>query len=134
MLIQLLFLNSLKISKISLFWTFSKKNWLCLASCALFILKLYKAFQTTVQIAMTVTVKIKFRSKFLFEIPLQFYWTVEKVETCDGNSQKLWQVPPSFQPSHFGYYLFFHDWDLSILNIKVLYLTNKIFTRKDIEQ
>ena len=39
-------LNILKISKISLFWTFWKKNWLCLASWALFILKLYKAFQT----------------------------------------------------------------------------------------
>ena len=33
----------------------SKKNWLCLASWALFILKLYKAFQTTVRIAMLVT-------------------------------------------------------------------------------
>ena len=50
-----------------------KKKWLCLASWALFILKLYKAFQTTVQIAMTVKVKIKFRSKFLLQIPLQFY-------------------------------------------------------------
>ena len=38
--------NILKISKISLFWIFRKKYWLCLASWALFILKLYKAFQT----------------------------------------------------------------------------------------
>ena len=47
-------------------------------------------------------VMIKFPSKFQFHIPLQFYRTVEKVETCDGNGQKLWQVPPSFQPSYFG--------------------------------
>ena len=40
-----LFLNILKISKISLFWTSGKKNWLCLVSWVIFILKLYKAFQ-----------------------------------------------------------------------------------------
>ena len=44
---------------------------------------------------------IKFWSKFQFQIPLQFYRTVEKVETCDGNGQKFWQVPPSFQPFNF---------------------------------
>ena len=55
------------------------KNWLCLASRALIILKLYKAFQTTVQIAMISKVKIKFRSKLQFQIPVQFYRTVEKV-------------------------------------------------------
>ena len=38
---------------------------------------------------MIIKVKIKFRSKFQFQIPLQFYWTVEKVETCDGNGQKF---------------------------------------------
>ena len=32
---------------------------------------------------------IKFRSKFQFKIPLQFYRTVEKVEIFDGNGQKL---------------------------------------------
>ena len=105
--IQLLFLKILKISKISFFWTFWKKNWLCLASCALFILKLYKAFQTTVQVAMISKVMIKFRSKFQFQIPLQFYRTVEKVETCDGHGQKFWQVASSFQPFHFGYYFAF---------------------------
>ena len=41
-------------------------------------------------------VMIKFRSKFQFEIPLQYYRAVEKIETCDGNDQKFWQVPPSF--------------------------------------
>ena len=50
---------------------------------------------------------IKFRSKSQFQIPLQFYRTVEKVETCDGNGQKILHVPPSFQPSHFGYYSIF---------------------------
>ena len=43
-------------------------------------------------------VMIKFRSKFQFQIPLQFYSSVEKVESCDGNGQKFWQVRPSFQP------------------------------------
>ena len=46
---------------------------------------------------------IKFRSKFQFQISLQFYRTFEKVETCAGNGQKFWQVLPSFQHSHFGY-------------------------------
>ena len=32
---------------------------------------------------------IKFRSKFQFQILLQFDRTVEKVETCDGNLQKF---------------------------------------------
>ena len=54
-----------------------------------FILKLYRAFQTTVQIAMIRKAMIKFQSKFQFQIPLQFYRTVEKVETCDGNDQKF---------------------------------------------
>ena len=66
-----------------------KKNWLCLASWALFLLKLYTALQTTVQIAMIIKVTIKLQSKFQFQIPLQFYWTVEKVETCDGTGQKF---------------------------------------------
>ena len=61
------------------------------------MLKLYKAFQTTLQIVM-----IKSRSQFQFQIPLQFNSTVEKVETCDGNGQKFWEVPPFFQPFHFG--------------------------------
>ena len=32
---------------------------------------------------------IKFRSKFQLQIPLKFYRTVEKVETCGGNGQVL---------------------------------------------
>ena len=31
---------------------------------------------------------IKFRPRFQFQIPLQFYRTVKKVETCDANGQK----------------------------------------------
>ena len=52
---------------------------------------------------------IKFRSKFQFPICSQFYRTAEKVETCDGNGQKICQVPPSFQPLYFDYYFIFHD-------------------------
>ena len=52
-------------------------------------------------------VMIKFQSKFQFQIPMQLYRTVEKVETCDGNGQKFQQVLPSFQHSHFGYYFVF---------------------------
>ena len=50
---------------------------------------------------------IKFRPKFQFQIPLKFYRTVQKVETCNDNGQKILQIPPSFQPSHFGYYFVF---------------------------
>ena len=51
---------------------------------------------------------IKFPSKLQFQIVFQFYRTVEKVETCDRNAQTFWQVPQSFQPSHFGYcFVFF---------------------------
>ena len=46
-------------------------------------------------------VMMKFRSKFQFQIPLQFYRTVEKVEICDGNGQKLRQEPPLFPTSTF---------------------------------
>ena len=52
---------------------------------------------------------IKFRPKFQFQIPLEFYKTVEKVEICDGNGQELRQGPPFFQLSYFGYYFLFHD-------------------------
>ena len=38
---------------------------------------------------MITKVIIKFRSKFQFQIPLQFYRIVEKVETYDGNGQKF---------------------------------------------
>ena len=52
-------------------------------------------------------VMIKFRSKFQFQITLQFYRIGEKAEVCDGNGQKFWQAPSSFQPSHFDYYFVF---------------------------
>ena len=41
------------------------------------------------QAAMISKVMIKFRSKSQFQIPLQFYWTVEKAESRDGNGQKF---------------------------------------------
>ena len=129
-------LNILKISKNSLFWTFWKKYWLCFASWALFISKLYKAFQTTVQIAMINKVMIKFPSKFQFHVLLQFCRTVEKIETYDCHDQKFWQVPPSFQASHFGYYFIFSWLRFKHIEYKgILFnLTNKIFTKEDIVQ
>ena len=71
-------------------------------SCLLgsFILILYKFFQTALQIAMISKVMVKFRSKFQFQILLQFHKTVEKVETWDDNGQTFWQVPTSFQTFH----------------------------------
>ena len=75
---------------------------------------------------------IKFRSKF--QILLQFYRTVEKVGTCDGNGQKFWQVPPSFQLSHFGYYFAFSwlrfkhtEWKVIYANLSIAFKTALIF-------
>ena len=59
------------------------------------------------KIAMISKAMIKFWSKFQSQIPSQFYSSFEKIETCDDNGKKFWQVPPSFQPSHFGYYFVF---------------------------
>ena len=64
---------------------------------------------STVQIVMISKAMIKFRSKFQFQISLQFYKTVEKVEIFDSNGQKLWQGPPFFWLSHLVTILFFHD-------------------------
>ena len=79
-------------------------------SCLLgsFYLKILWSFSnSTEQIAMITKVIIKFRSKFQFQIPFQFYRIVEKVETYDGNGQKFWQLPSFFQPSNFGYFFAF---------------------------
>ena len=55
-----------------------------------FYLKILLSFSnSTVQTAMISKFMIKFRSKFQFQIPLQFYRTAEKIETCDGNGQKF---------------------------------------------
>ena len=80
-------------------------------------------------------VMIKFRSKFQFQTPLQFYRIVKKVETYDGNGQKFWQLPPSFQPSHFGYYFVFSWLRFKYTeDSRYFNLANKIFTKKDIVQ
>ena len=76
---------------------------------------------------------IKFRSKFQFQIPLQFYKTVEKVEIYDGNGQKLWQGPPFFQLSHFVTIFVFSWLRFKHTEYKVT-LTNKVFTEEDIVQ
>ena len=53
-----------------------------------FYLNMVKSFSnSTVQIVMISKAMIKFRSKFQFQIPLQFYRTVEQVEICDSNGQ-----------------------------------------------
>ena len=72
---------------------------------------------STAQIAMISKVVIKFRSKFQFQIPSQFYRIVEKVDICDGNDQKDHHFPnfPILVTI-----LFFRDCDSSILNIKLL--------------
>ena len=50
---------------------------------------------------------IKIRSKFQYEIILQFYWTywtatkVTRIKLCDATGQRFREMPPSFQPSHF---------------------------------
>ena len=61
-------------------------------------------------------VMIKFQSKFQFQIPLLFYRTIKKVETCDGNGQKfhhLFNLPILVT-------ILFYYFDL--MNIKVLQL------------
>ena len=60
-------------------------------SCLLgsFYLKIVCFSNSTVQIAMISIVMIKFRSKFQFQITLQFYRIGEKAEVCDGNGQKF---------------------------------------------
>ena len=50
-------------------------------------MELFKQYSE--QIAMTSKVIINFPSKSQFQIPLQFYRAVEKVETCDGNRKKF---------------------------------------------
>ena len=52
--------------------------------------KIVSSFSSsTVQITIISEVMIKFRSKFQFQILLQFYGAVGKFETCDGNGQKF---------------------------------------------
>ena len=67
-----------KLNSTVVFKRFKDLKDLIIKENALFVLKLYKAFQTTVRIAMISKVMIKFRSKFQLQIILQFYWTYEK--------------------------------------------------------
>ena len=50
---------------------------------------------------------LNFDLNFGFQFLYKFTGQLKKVETCDGNGQQLWQVLPSFQPSHLGYYFVF---------------------------
>ena len=56
---------------------------------------------------------IKFRSKFQFQIPLQFYRITEKVETCDGMVKSFDKYHHLFNVDILVIMFFFHDWDLS---------------------
>ena len=67
-----------KLNSTVVFKRFKDLKDLIIKENALFVLKLYKAFQTTVRIVMISKVMIKFRSKFQLQIILQFYWTYEK--------------------------------------------------------
>ena len=61
-------------------------------SCLLgsFCPKIVSSFSSsTVQITIISEVMIKFRSRFQFQILLQFYRAVGKIETYDGNGQKF---------------------------------------------
>ena len=69
-----MFLNILKISRISLFWTVWKRNWLSLASWALFILKLHKAFQRFVKSWSN------FDLNFSFKFPYNFTAQLKKLK------------------------------------------------------
>ena len=75
-----------------------------------FILKLHKAFQTALCKSMISKVMIKFLSKFQCQIPLQFYRTVENVETCDGEKVKSFdKYNHLFNLPILVTILFFHD-------------------------
>ena len=95
-LIQLLFWNILKILKISWFGAFWKKYWLCLVSWALLVLKLYSF-------------------KFLYNFTEQL-----------KNLKLVMVMVKSFDKYHHLFnlhilvtILFFRNWDLSTLNIKI---------------
>ena len=55
--------------------------------------------------AMISKVMIKFQSNFQFQIPLQIYRTVEKVETCDDNAHQVLTSTTIF--STFPFWLLF---------------------------
>ena len=74
----MLFLNILKISKIS-FWTFWKKNWHSLVSCTV------RCLNSTVQTVMINKATTEFWSKFQIHIQilLQFCWRAKQVSNIE---------------------------------------------------
>ena len=83
-------------------------------SCLLgsFYFKIVSSFSnSTVQVAVISKAMVKFRSKFQFRIPLQFYRTAEKVTKIKFVMVMVKRFDKcqlkSFQPSHVGYYCFF---------------------------
>ena len=57
--------------------------------------------------AMISKVMIKFQSNFQFQIPLQIYRTVEKVETCDDNGHQVLTSTTIFSTFPFWSLFFF---------------------------
>ena len=64
---------------------------------------------------------IKFQSKYQFQIPLQIYRTVEKVEVCDGNGQKFWTNTTIFLTFTFGHYFVFSWLRFKYTKFKVIF-------------
>ena len=106
-----------KISKISIFWTFWKKNWLRLTSWALFILKLYKAFQTALCKKPWVNFDLNFSFKFLYN----FTGHLKKWKIVMVMVKSFDKYHHLFKLHILVTILLFHDWDSSILNVKVIY-------------
>ena len=116
MLIQPLFLNILKISKILLFWTFWKKNWLCLASWGLFILNLYEAFQTALcKQPWSVESWLNFDLNFSFKFLYNFTGQLIKLKHLMVMVKRFEKYHHLFNLPILVTILSFHDRDSSIL-------------------
>ena len=117
-----MFLNILKITKISLFWTFWKKNWLSLASWALFILKLYEAFQIALyNYPWLVKSWLNFDLNFSFKFLYNFTGQLKKLKLVMVMVKSFDKYHHLFNLPILVTTLLFDDWDSSLLTIKALY-------------
>ena len=102
-------------------WTFWKKNWLCLASWALFILKLYEAFQTALcKEPWLVRSWLNFDLNFSFKFLYNFKGQLKKLKLVMVMIKSFDKYHHLFNFPILVTILSFHDWDSSLLNIKVL--------------
>ena len=118
----MLLLNIWKISKIS-FWTFWKGKWLSVALCALYTLKLYKAFRI-VQCKSSWLVKpwLNFGLNFRFKSFSSFTeelkkWSKIKLATVMVKRFDK-SLPPSYHSSHFWLLFCFSMIKIPAENIK----------------